>query len=192
MGGELLGGCDIVDELAQTGALRSAVDEALAASSAGRATAAAAEGATATPPSAAAAANGGSTGGDSAAGGAAAVGVAGKGGGASEQALRALTAKQPVMLFMKARWRRGSLRSWWCAITTPEKCVGHHRAFSEARQSELCWMSGKLWCRPHHVLLQSQLHCTVFSCSLKCPLSPKSLSLCRARPGRRAAGSARA
>lgn len=115
MGGELLGGCDIVDELAQTGALRSAVDEALAASPAGPATAAATEGATAT------AANGAGTGGDSAAGGAAAVGAAGKGGGASEQALRALTAKQPVMLFMKARWRRALLRSWWCAGTTPEK-----------------------------------------------------------------------
>ena len=44
VGGELLGGCDIVDELAQTGALRSAVDEALAA-----------------PPAAAAAANGGAS-----------------------------------------------------------------------------------------------------------------------------------
>lgn len=121
VGGELLGGCDIVDELAQTGALRSAVDEALAASPAGLATAAATEGATPTPPSAAAAANGGGTGGGSAADGAAAVGAAGKGGGASEQALRALTAKQPVMLFMKVRWRRGLLRSWCCAGTTPEK-----------------------------------------------------------------------
>ena len=123
VGGELLGGCDIVDDLAQSGSLRSAVDEALDMSPAATAAAAAA----AAPPAgsgagAAAAANGGASkvaaapsagtppqngaASSSHAGAAtAAAKPAASGGGASEQELRALLAQQPVMLFMKARPR---------------------------------------------------------------------------------------
>lgn len=101
-GGELLGGCDIVDELAADGTLRSAVDEALAAAPAHAAPAAAppaapSSAAAAPPPAPAkpppAAPNGGP----------AAGGAARSNGGGGAQQLHALVAEQPVMLFMKAR-----------------------------------------------------------------------------------------
>ncbi|KAK9845491.1 hypothetical protein WJX81_007843 [Elliptochloris bilobata] len=126
--GELLGGADIVDELAQTGALRSAVNEALAvspsaaaaaappldfgagsapavndggASAAGAPSAATGSGAFASAPAAAAGRGADAApGGHAAHDGPAAV-AASSGGGASEQELRALVAQQPVMLFMK-------------------------------------------------------------------------------------------
>jgi len=110
-GGELLGGCDIVDELAADGTLRSAVDEALAAAPAPAAPAgappAAPPPAAAAPPPAPAKHPSAAPNGGPAAGGAAGAAAGGDGGARSDgggaQRLHALVAEQPVMLFMKAR-----------------------------------------------------------------------------------------